>query len=141
MKQKTKRIGASLRKYSNENAFSTDLCKHFTNLGYLVQRVETRLTGRGVPDLYVATPQGCYWIELKRDKSKGYCAPGYIVHWRPGQQRWMYQHYRISKVPCFTFVAFDDMVACIPHTQMYKGNWVRYGDILRIWVKLDDIRL
>lgn len=128
-----------MRKYANEAAFSKHLCQCLVDKGYFVQRIETRLTGRGVPDLYVGTPSGCYWIELKRIHSK--VSYPVAVPWRPGQQRWMYKHLLVTKVPCFTIIAFDNCAVCVCHNRLFTKDVIRAYDALKVWVKVEDIVL
>jgi hypothetical protein len=130
-----------MRQYRNEAAFSKHLCEHLSQCGYLVQRVESHETGRGIPDVYVGVPEHQYWIELKRIKTKKPRAGGFLVPWRPGQQRWMYQHYRITKVPCFTFIAFDDCIVALAHTRLFQKNIAHPHEIMKVWVRVEDVRL
>jgi len=128
-------------RYRNEAHFSRELCKHFTSYGYFVQRIETRETGRGVPDLYIGLPNQQYWIELKRIKENKPKKGGFPVPWRSGQQAWMYKHYRKTRVPCFTFIAFNDCIVAIAHVRMYPHDIVHLNDIIKWWVKIEDVRL
>lgn len=105
-----------------------------------MQRIESLATGRGIPDLYVANLEGQYWIELKYIKK--YMPKSFFnVPWRIGQQRWMYIHYKTTKVPAFTLIGFYDAYALIPHVKMYPNNNVHLVDVIKIWRRLSDIRL
>jgi hypothetical protein len=128
-----------MTKYRNEMAFSRALVVHLKNKGYQVTRIETGKTTRGVPDLYVASIHGCMWIELKRIHTE-FSRESYTeIPWRPGQLGWMLNHLRSSGFPCFTFVAFDDCIVCIPITKVFKGNRIFLSDVSRIWYSIGKV--
>jgi len=52
-------------------------------LGFMVQRVETGGTGRGIPDTFWARAGACGWVEFKAESSLG------AVGLRPEQVAWI----------------------------------------------------
>jgi hypothetical protein len=129
-----------MRNYRNEAAFGKHLCECLVQKGYFVQRIETGGTGRGVPDVYIGAPKEQYWVEFKRIHAI-FSPKTWEIPWRPGQQAWMYKHYKLTGVPCFTFVAYNNLIACIPMTKIYSGDRVTAIDILKIWVRAEDVTL
>jgi hypothetical protein len=122
--------------YKSESAFYKALHRVVSKeKGVMMQRIETGTTGVGVPDLYIVTPQGCVWVELKnapRYSADYSSASGYYkIAWRPGQQVWMASHYRISGRLCYTMCAVSNGVLLIPMVRIYDKNMVPYSDALR----------
>lgn len=117
-----------------EVVFSSKLVSLMRAKGWHVQQVESHLTSRGIPDLYVETPYGCNWFELKADRRDTYTlskAERIEVQWRPGQQAWMWRKYEASlkRRPCWTLVMFNDLkVLAIKMDRMFKDNFVVSGN-------------
>lgn len=135
-----------MTQYRSEGHFSQALLRSWKTraLGYKAQRIESPSMGRGIPDLFVETPDYSYWIELKREKSSFLRAVGQIyIDWRDGQQNWMLEKYIASgrKRPCFTFVAFDDCIIAIPMNKRYKDNFIRRSDASHIWRSIGEVIL
>jgi len=135
-----------MNQYRNEHAFSQALLRSWNkrNLGYKVQRIESPYTGRGIPDLFVETPDYSYWIELKREKVPFLTHPEPIsIGWREGQQTWMLEKYIASRRqrPCFTFVAFNDCIAAIPMIKRYPYDAIYRGDVSLLWYSVGQITL
>jgi hypothetical protein len=108
--------------YRNEAAFSTALCamlkRHYT---IKIQRVESPITGVGIPDLYTRWPKQELWLELKRERGSAY-EPTVTVHWRKGQQAWALEYYKVAQQCVLTLAAFDDGILIIPMRVHYtKG--------------------
>lgn len=109
-------------KYRDEAAFSNALVKKLRARGYFVQRIESPLTGRGIPDIYCIDPSGSsMWIELKRVHRDA--IDSVLVPWRPGQQAWLTQVWK-KGVKTYTWVACDNCLVKIPMSHHYNGNWV-----------------
>jgi hypothetical protein len=89
-----------------EEDFSKKLATALRNRGYQIQRIESHKTGRGIPDLWIQTPFGSNWWELKANEGKGFWfdTDDLYIEWQPGQQSWMYDKYIASgkKSPCHT---------------------------------------
>jgi hypothetical protein len=96
-----------------------------------VQRIESKETGRGIPDLYVRTPDKEYWVELKNAPYSSIHWPVWNVHWRVGQQAWAMQYRRITGSPTFTVVAMKDGFLWIPMLKVFKNNEVTHDDVTR----------
>lgn len=111
-------------RYKNEAEFSKAFCLHLRKKGWFVQRIESGLTGKGIPDIYAISPNHVpWWFELKRNRGEEICnttKPVYI-HWRPGQQPWLHDISK-RKQHCATIACFDDALLCIRHDEIYTGN-------------------
>lgn len=113
-------------RYKNEAEFSKAFCSHLRKKGWLVQRIESGLTGKGIPDIYAVSPNNIpWWFELKRNKGEEICGltePVYI-HWRSGQQPWLHDLTK-RKQHCATIACFDDALLYIKHAEIFKDNKV-----------------
>ena len=113
-------------RYRNEAEFSKAFCLHLRKKGWFVQRIESGLTGKGIPDIYAVSPRHVpWWFELKRNRGEEICGttnPVYI-HWRPGQQPWLHD-IATREQQCATIACFDDALLCIRHDKIYKCNKV-----------------
>lgn len=107
--------------YRNENAFSKALVEALKKKGAFVQRIESGLTGRGIPDLYCIIHKDAVWIELKRVHRKA--SHFESIPWRPGQQSWLTDVYERGQ-RVLTFCCFNDMICCITHERTYMQNVV-----------------
>ncbi len=107
--------------YRNENAFSKALVEALKKKGAFVQRIESGLTGRGIPDLYCIIRKDAVWIELKRVHHKATHFES--IPWRPGQQSWLTDVYERGQ-RVLTFCCFNDMICCITHERTYMQNVV-----------------
>lgn len=107
--------------YRNENAFSKAFVDALKKKGAFVQRIESGLTGRGIPDLYCIIKNKAVWIELKRVHHK--MSRYEVIPWRPGQQSWLTDVYnREQRV--LTLCCFDDVICCATHERAYMQNVV-----------------
>lgn len=111
-------------RYKSEAEFSKAFCLHLRKKGWFVQRIESGLTGKGIPDIYAVSPNNVpWWFELKRNRGEEICRatnPVYI-HWRPGQQPWLHDLTK-RKQHCATIACFDDALLYIKHNEIFKGN-------------------
>jgi len=121
----------NVNRFPNEHAFSTYLVKQLKNAGQFVQRIESGLTGKGIPDIFAIIDGQPMWIELKREHYKiGECNK---ISWRPGQRAWL-RRAGISMM-CYTIVMFDDIIGIITHGYYprkpldYPGNKVHRHQI------------
>lgn len=107
-------------KYKNEAAFSKVVCEHYRRKGLLVQRIESGITSKGIPDVYLAGQIQQTFIELKRQ----HCNISQImrIDWRPGQQTWMYDYYQHTGKLCYTMACFNDGIIIIPMRTIYINN-------------------
>lgn len=114
-------------KYRNEAHFSGAVVKHLRSKGYMVQRIETGSTGRGVPDIYCVSPDGVpMWLELKRVHISAKGRDRAVISWRPGQQAWLRQVTRYKQT-AFTLVAFDDCIALVHHKQLWANDIILFS--------------
>jgi hypothetical protein len=132
--------------YRDEAAFSQALLRSWCNraLGYKAQRIESPLTGKGIPDLFVETADYSYWIELKREKRQFLAVHGPVsIGWREGQQTWMIEKYRASKKqrPCYTFAAFNDCIIAIPMIRRFKDDFITRADVSHVWMSIGQVVL
>jgi Holliday junction resolvase len=105
-----------------EAEFGRNLTAALRKRGFFVQRIESAVTGRGVPDVFCADKSGTYWLELKTEKWRPH--DGMKVHWRPGQQAWMIDYWKATGKPCYTVVKCYDRYLAIPMIKLYEGNKV-----------------
>ena len=109
--------------YPNEAAFSNALVKALRNKGWFVQRIESGLTGKGIPDIYTITPTNVpVWFELKRER-RPCIQQCEIISWRPGQQTWLHNVVKRNQL-AYTLAAFDNGIVQIPHTVIWPQNIV-----------------
>jgi len=112
--------------YRNEAAFSKVVCSHFRTAGFMVQRIESGITSKGIPDIFMCNKQHpVVWLELKRQhttlKPTGFYN---IIDWRPGQQAWMFDFFVNTGIVCYTIACFNDIIAVIPMNKIYINNRV-----------------
>ena len=106
----------------------------------MTQRIESGTTGVGIPDLYVAGPEGTAWIELKNLKTQHMAHRVFEVSWRPGQQAWALRHYKACKKHTFTLCALYSGFILIPMIRLYENNIV-YSTEGCCFTELSDILL
>ena len=116
--------------YDTENDFSTFLTAKLSKLGMRATRIESHGTGNGIPDMFIDGYGFDTFIELKNDKKASIKDKVIKVHWRPGQQPWMYEYFLKHKHSkcCLTVVACTDGWFVIPMTQIFKNNTVYNAD-------------
>ena len=123
--------------YKTEAALSKAFNLKATKQPWLVQRIESSLTSRGIPDLYIRTKKQEYWIELKNIIQSVYQLQ-WIIPWRPGQQAWAARYLRIAGKPTFTVVSLNNGFLWIPMTKLFKENKVMMVECLQM-TSLNDI--
>ena len=100
--------------YRSEAHFSRALLSVLNLRVPFVQRIESGVTGSGIPDLWLRWVPAEMWAELKNDPYVSINDPYWKIKWRKGQQAWA-QDYRIS---CgritYTIVAMRDGFIIIP---------------------------
>lgn len=116
--------------YDTENDFSTFLTTKLSKLGMRATRLESHSTSNGIPDMFIDGYGFDTFIELKNDKKHSIKDKVIKVHWRPGQQPWMYEYFLKHKHSkcCLTVVACTDGWFIIPMTQIFKNNTVYNAD-------------
>lgn len=98
-------------RYPNEHSFVAYFTKQLKNMGHFVQRIESGLTGKGIPDLFAVIEGIPMWIEFKREHYK--IKNTNLISWRPGQRAWLR---RVgTDMMCYTIVMFDDIIGVITH--------------------------
>lgn len=124
--------------YRNEAQFSRALMKILRLRVPLIQRIESGLTGAGIPDIWLRWVSTEMWVELKNDPYHSILKGPWVVSWRKGQQAWA-QDYRLS---CgritYTVVALCDGFVVIPMNKRYVNNVVECKDVWLV-TKLIDI--
>lgn len=125
--------------YRSEAAFSEALCKLLSQRGIFHQRIESRLTGCGIPDLYIRLKESEHWVELKNMPRDFVTQKQWEIPWRKGQRAWMYNYGRISGIPAYTYVAMYDGFLAIDMRQLYTRNVVKKTDHVYIASELKDI--
>lgn len=98
-------------KYPNEMSFSRHFCAYLKKYGCFIQRIESGLTGKGIPDIFAVVSGVPMWIELKRVKKN--IESKNLIPWRPGQRAWLRQVGQ--HMMCYTIVMFDDCIGVITH--------------------------
>lgn len=123
--------------YRNEAAFSAAFVKHLRRYNWIVQRIESGTTGRGIPDIYAVSPKGnAFWFELKREH--GIWNGMAQIHWRPGQQAWL-SGITKYKQRAFTIACFDNVIVVIRHHKTYKNDVVNGCDVAEFWYSWKDV--
>lgn len=117
--------------YRSEAMFSSALVKAFKSKCSFIQRIESKTTGRGIPDLYLRFRNEELWLELKNDRYNTIYMDQFVVDWRKGQQAWHLDYYRACGRPVITIVAMKDGFVVIPVYRRYVRGVVPYADTLR----------
>jgi hypothetical protein len=125
--------------YKSEAAFSHALEGSLKKTGIMIQRLESALTGCGIPDMYVRMKDREIWIELKNIKYDSVHASSWRVPWRKGQQAWAAEYRKISGKYTYTICALQNGYIVIPMTKEFKGNIVTFKDC-HCMTKLHDIK-
>jgi hypothetical protein len=123
--------------YKTEAEFSRALCDKLSRVGLFHQRIESGLTGRGVPDLYVVGARRELWIELKNVTALRE-SDDLIIPWRAGQQAWMLRYHAATSRAVVTIVATRDCFLWIDVVKRYAKNIVPVDDII-VKYTLDDV--
>lgn len=119
--------------YRNEAAFSKAVVTYLRKQGYFVQRIESGLTGRGIPDIYCITPTGVpIWLELKREHCSALYGMDVYISWRPGQQSWLTDVTHRKQI-AYTLACFDDVILQISHYAPYKDNRVPLSRCVKLF--------
>ena len=111
--------------YSNEAAFSKAFTTKLIKAGYSVTRIESHSTGNGIPDMFVQGHDDDFWIELKNStKSKN--TECVTVPWRPGQQAWSLEYYRLhnKRKQVATLMSTQEGIFIIPMRNNFPRNMV-----------------
>lgn len=143
--------------YKTEHDFSKSLSDRLAKARLMVTRIESHITGNGIPDMFVCGKGLDTWLELKNDLKLSITDKAIKVAWRPGQIAWMYTYFQkhITKC-CLTLVAASDGIFIVPMTSAFKDHVVynpnsisyedlKWIDICRVltamstyWVKYND---
>lgn len=113
----------------DESAFKTYVLNKWHD-GNFICPIQSR-TVPGIPDVYTIDRKGqVYWVEFKRIHQKFYSKNSIAVKvpFRTGQQAWAVKHYKISGVPVYLYVLFDDCIAVIPLTCLHDRGYIRKDD-------------
>lgn len=118
--------------WHNEREFGKYLMRQLKAQDFWCTRLESGMTVKGLPDLWVQGHGDDYYIELKYvNKGLSYLSLNrqIKVPWREGQQAWaaIYKEYhrngKHGKVS-FTFVGLNDSMIMIPMREISQDNVV-----------------
>ena len=113
--------------YKTEHDFSKSLSDRLAKARLMVTRIESHITGNGIPDMFVCGRGLDTWLELKNDTNHSIKDKVIKVAWRPGQIPWAYEYYQKHKTKnCLTLVAVSDGIFIIPMTDTFKEHKVIY---------------
>ena len=119
-----------LRGTKMESDFSKKVITKLKADGWNCQRIESSMTGLGIPDLVVMRGGLTCFIELKQEKqSKN--ARELNIHWRPGQQAWA-NNYSVHMINprnntiqySWTFADMKDGFVAIRMDRLFEDNKV-----------------
>ena len=111
--------------YKTEYYFSRSLSARLAKEHLMVTRIESHITGNGIPDMFVCGHGLDTWLELKNDPKLSISAKVIKVAWRPGQVAWMYTYFQKHRTKsCLTLVAGSDGIFIIPITETFKDHTV-----------------
>jgi hypothetical protein len=115
----------------SEAGFSHALVLELKKSHAFVQRIESGITGVGIPDIYVRWKEWEAWIELKQMNYYSiYDNDIWTIPWRKGQRAWATAYYKISGMYTYTAVILKDGYIVIPMNKRYKDNIVNLNDVL-----------
>jgi hypothetical protein len=127
--------------YRSEADFSAALVGALKSNCPFIQRLESAVTGRGIPDLYLRFPAQEVWVELKNDRYTSIYNAIYEVQWRKGQQAWHLDYLRVSKTPVITAVAMRDGFLVIPLHHRFTHNIVPATEVYSCTALKDVVHL
>lgn len=111
--------------YKTEYYFSRSLSARLAKEHLMVTRIESHITGNGIPDMFVCGRGLDTWLELKNDPKLSIEDKTIKVAWRPGQVAWMYTYFQKHMFKnCLTIVAVSDGIFIIPMTETFKDHTV-----------------
>ena len=111
--------------YNTEHDFSKSLSDKLAKARLMVTRIESHITGNGIPDMFVCGRGLDTWLELKNDPKLSITDKVIKVAWRPGQIAWMYTYFKKHGTKnCLTLVAASDGIFIIPMTETFKDHVV-----------------
>lgn len=117
--------------YNTERDFSRSLSDKLAKARLMVTRIESHITGNGIPDMFVCGRGLDTWLELKNDPKLSIKDKVIKVAWRPGQVAWAYEYYQKHRTKnCLTLVAVSDGIFIIPMTETFKGHVVYNPQII-----------
>jgi len=123
-----------MRAYKSEAAFSRAFVKSLRDNKCFVQRIESRETGVGIPDLYVINAKGEErWVELKNMPQASINDKSWHIDWRKGQQAWAWQYHVATLTKCvYTIVAMSDGFIIIPQLTTYSFNSIEANKVVTV---------
>ena len=111
--------------YKTEHEFSKSFSDRLVKAGLMVTRIESHVTGNGIPDMFVCGRGLDTWLELKNDLKLSIKDKQIKVAWRPGQIAWMYTYFQKHMFKnCLTLVAASDCIFIIPMISAFKDHIV-----------------
>ena len=123
--------------YRSEGHFSRALCASLMGKVFY-QRLESGITGRGIPDLYLRWKDREMWIELKNQPRLSVGDKEWVVDWRKGQQAWAMSWRQVTGKYTYTIVAMKDGYIVVPMNKRYLKKIVKSHEVWKMG-KLKDI--
>lgn len=118
-------MGAETTGKKKESTFSKSLGNALKAESWFYQRIESGLTSRGIPDVYVVSPEEVpMWFELKQVNRNHLDGGLESVQWRLGQQNWLYNIMKKWGQRAYTLVRYTDGLLVIPHNMWYENGLV-----------------
>lgn len=114
----------------NEQALWNALHTTLKSYNCIAQRIESGVTGRGIPDLYLRTPKREIWVELKVTSASKVEDEWFKIPWRQGQQAWHLRYYKLTKLCGYTLVEVRDGYILIPMVKLFHNNIVNQKDVI-----------
>ena len=110
--------------FKNEAAFGHAFDDALEAEGWDVHNIQTPTTERGCPDRFIQNRIGL-WIELKNIKVS-IKTPMVYIPYRPGQQSWLYKHYKHGGLG-FTMTAGEDGFLLFKNLGILSGKIYQHG--------------
>lgn len=110
-----------------EADFSRAFTRYLRSKGCFVQRIESGMTGAGIPDLFFTKKHYAFWCELKRIRKN--VGEMNKITWRPGQQVWCKEVSKCLGITVYTIARFNDKIGVIRHNEFYENNMVPISDM------------
>ena len=119
--------------WKSEHDFCTFVMNNLRQHEVYCHRLESRGTGNGLPDLYIAGHGDDTFVELKNIPDASVHDSKIKIPWRPGQQAWglIYknQHVKVTDKTVtikhsFTVAGLSDGIAIIRHAKLFSNNTI-----------------
>lgn len=115
--------------YKSEKDFSSALVLKLKKQYGIVQRIESAITGTGIPDLYIRHKDYELWIELKNHNWLLVGDGIWKIDWGAGQQAWAQKFLLSTGRHTVTIVSMKNNFIFIPMVKMFDNNMVEHRDV------------